>query len=214
MTTGPTKEYLDPVRFISNESSGKQGYEIALELSRLGIKTTLISGPTKINYSNDIKIKKVISAVEMFEEVKKKLPTHIAVCAAAVSDFKPILKKNSKIKKDIKMNEIKIEKNPDILTYLGKNNRYKPKLLVGFAAETENLEKNAIKKMQDKFCDIIIANDVSKKDTGFNSDLNEVTLIEKNGRSHKIKKNSKKFVASLIAKKIVDTFLINEKKFN
>ena len=214
VTTGPTKEYLDPVRFISNESSGKQGYEIALELSRLGIKTTLISGPTKINYSNDIKIKKVISAVEMFEEVKKKLPTHIAVCAAAVSDFKPILKKNSKIKKDIKMNEIKIEKNPDILTYLGKNNRYKPKLLVGFAAETENLEKNAIKKMQDKFCDIIIANDVSKKDTGFNSDLNEVTLIEKNGRSHKIKKNSKKFVASLIAKKIVDTFLINEKKFN
>ena len=150
----------------------------------------------------------------MFEEVKKKLPTHIAVCAAAVSDFKPILKKNSKIKKDIKMNEIKIEKNPDILTYLGKNNRYKPKLLVGFASETENLEKNAIKKMQDKFCDIIIANDVSKKDTGFNSDLNEVTLIEKNGRSHKIKKNSKKFVASLIAKKIVDTFLINEKKFN
>ncbi len=84
VTTGPTKEYIDPVRFISNESSGKQGYEIALELSRLGIKTTLISGPTKLSYSNDIKIKKVISGEEMLSEVKKKLPIHIAVCAAAV----------------------------------------------------------------------------------------------------------------------------------
>ena len=90
VTTGPTKEYMDPVRFISNESSGKQGYEIALELSRLGIKTTLISGPTKLTYSRDIKVKKVISGEDMFKAVKEKLPTHIAVCAAAVSDFKPL----------------------------------------------------------------------------------------------------------------------------
>ena len=214
VTTGPTKEYLDPVRFISNESSGKQGYEIALELSRLGIKTTLISGPTKITYSNDIKIKKVVSGEEMFEEVKKKLPTHIAVCAAAVSDFKPSLIKKNKIKKDSNINEIKIEKNPDILSYLGKNNRYKPKLLVGFAAETEDLIKNSVKKMKEKFCDIIIANDISKKNIGFNSDLNEVTIIEKNGKTQKIQKNSKKFIASLIAKKIVDTFLLNEKSLN
>tara|TARA_A100001015_G_scaffold309381_1_gene408751 strand:- start:3320 stop:4546 length:1227 start_codon:yes stop_codon:yes gene_type:complete len=214
VTTGPTKEYLDPVRFISNESSGKQGYEIALELSRLGIKTTLISGPTKITYSNDIKIKKVVSGEEMFEEVKKKLPTHIVVCAAAVSDFKPSLIKKNKIKKDSNINEIKIEKNPDILSYLGKNNRYKPKLLVGFAAETEELIKNSVKKMKEKFCDIIIANDISKKNIGFNSDLNEVTIIEKNGKTQKIQKNSKKFIASLIAKKIVDTFLLNEKSLN
>jgi len=214
VTTGPTKEYLDPVRFISNESSGKQGYEIALELSRLGIKTTLISGPTKITYSNDVKIKKVVSGEEMLEEVKKKLPTHIAVCAAAVSDFKPSLIKKNKIKKDSNINEIKIEKNPDILSYLGKNNRYKPKLLVGFAAETEDLIKNSVKKMKEKFCDIIIANDISKKNIGFNSDLNEVTIIEKNGKTQKIQKNSKKFIASLIAKKIVDTFLLNEKSLN
>ena len=90
VTTGPTKEYIDPVRFISNESSGKQGYEIALELSRLGIKTTLISGPTKLKYSDDINVKKVVSGNDMLVEVKKKLPTHIAVCAAAVSDFKPL----------------------------------------------------------------------------------------------------------------------------
>ena len=214
VTTGPTKEYIDPIRFISNESSGKQGYEIAQELSRMGIKTTLISGPTKLTYSNDIKVKKVISGKEMLDEVKKKLPTHIAVCVAAVSDFKPVSFKKNKIKKDDDLDQIKIEKNIDILGYLGKNNRYRPKLLVGFSAETENIIKNSLKKMQEKFCDIIIANDVSKKDTGFNSDLNEVTIIDKNGKTQKIKKNSKKFVASLIAKKIIDTFLSNEKRLN
>tara|TARA_B100002052_G_scaffold284556_1_gene296569 strand:- start:1286 stop:2512 length:1227 start_codon:yes stop_codon:yes gene_type:complete len=214
VTTGPTKEYLDPIRYISNESSGKQGFEIALELSRLGIKTTLISGPTNLNYGNDIKIKKVISANEMLDAVKKRLPADIAVCAAAVSDFRPTFIKKNKIKKNSEINEIKVEKNPDILSYLGKNNRHRPKLLVGFSAETENLIKNSTKKMQEKFCDIIIANDVSKKDFGFNRNLNEVTIIDKNGKIQKIKKNSKKFIASLIAKKIVDTFLSNEKSFN
>ncbi len=214
VTTGPTKEYLDPLRFISNESSGKQGYEIALELSRLGIKTTLISGPTKLTFSNDIKVKKVVSGDDMLEAVKKTLPTHIAVCAAAVSDFKPVTIKKNKIKKDQDINEIKIQKNIDILSYLGKSNRHRPKLLVGFSAETENLIKNSIKKMQEKFCDIIIANDVSKEDVGFESDLNEVTIIDRNGKTQKIKRNSKKFVASLIAKKIVETFLLNEKSLN
>ena len=214
VTTGPTKEYIDPIRYISNESSGKQGYEIASELSRLGIKTTLISGPTNLIYNNEIKVKKVTSGNEMLEAVKKRLPADIAVCAAAVSDFKPVLRKKNKIKKELKFDEIKIEKNLDILSFLGKSNRHKPKLLVGFSAETDNLVKNSIKKMQDKFCDIMIANDVSKKEVGFNSDLNEVTIIDKNGKTEKIKKNSKKFIASVIAKKIVETFLSNEKNLN
>ena len=214
VTTGPTKEYIDPVRYISNESSGKQGYEIASELSRLGIKTTLISGPTNLNYNNEIKVKKVTSGNEMLEAVKKRLPADIAVCAAAVSDFKPALRKKNKIKKELKFDEIKIEKNLDILSFLGKSNRHKPKLLVGFSAETDNLLKNSIKKMQDKFCDIMIANDVSKKEVGINSDLNEVIIIDKNGKTEKIKKNSKKFIASVIAKKIVETFLSNEKNLN
>ena len=214
VTTGPTKEYIDPVRYISNESSGKQGYEIASELSRLGIKTTLISGPTNLNYNNEIRVKKVTSGNEMLEAVKKRLPADIAVCAAAVSDFKPVLRKKNKIKKELKFDEIKIEKNLDILSFLGKNNRHKPKLLVGFSAETDNLVKNSIKKMQDKFCDIMIANDVSKKEVGINSDLNEVIIIDKNGKTEKIKKNSKKFIASVIAKKIVETFLSNEKNLN
>ena len=213
VTTGPTKEYIDPVRYISNESSGKQGYEIALELSRLGIKTTLISGPTKLKYDNEIKVKKVVTGKEMLEAVKRKLPTHIAVCAAAVSDFKPISSEKNKIKKN-QIKEIKIEKNPDILSFLGKNNRFKPKLLIGFSAETENLIKNSKIKMQEKFCDMIVANDVSKKDRGFHSDFNEILIIDKNGKIEKVKKNSKKFVASIVAKKIVDTFLSNEKNLN
>jgi len=214
VTSGPTKEYIDPVRYISNESSGKQGYEIALELSRLGIKTTLVSGPTNINYNKDIKIKKVVSGNQMLSAVKKSLPVDIAVCAAAVSDFKPSLIKKNKIKKDKKFDEIKIEKNVDILNFLGTNNRYKPKLLVGFSAETENLIKNSTKKMEEKFCDIMVANDISKSDFGFNKEQNEVTIIDKNGKTEKIKKSSKKFVASMIAKKIVEAFLSNEKILN
>ena len=214
VTSGPTKEYIDPVRYISNESSGKQGYEIALELSRLGIKTTLISGPTNINYNKDIKIKKVVSGNQMLSVVKKSLPADIAVCTAAVSDFKPLLIKKNKIKKDGKFDEIKVEKNVDILNFLGKNNRYKPKLLVGFSAETENLIKNSTKKMEEKFCDIMVANDISKPDFGFNKDQNEDTIIDKNGKTEKIRKSSKKFIASVIARKIVETFLSNEKKLN
>jgi len=214
VTSGPTREYLDPVRYISNESSGKQGYEIALELSRLGIKTTLVSGPTNLHYNKDIKVKKVTSGNQMLAAVKKNLPTDIAVCTAAVSDFKPMFIKKNKIKKEIKFDEIKIEKNIDILNFLGTNNRYKPKLLVGFSAETENLIKNSIKKMEEKFCDMIIANDISKPDFGFNKDQNQVTIIDKNGKTEKIRKSSKRFIASVIAKKIVETFLSNEKKLN
>ncbi len=214
VTTGPTKEYIDPVRYISNESSGKQGYEIALELSRLGIKTTLISGPTNINYSKEIKVKKVTSGKQMFGEVKKSLPTDIAVCTAAVSDFRPIFKNKQKLKKKINLDKIQLEKNSDILEFLGKNNRHRPKLLVGFSAETENVIENSIEKMREKHCDIIIANDVSKKDSGFNVDYNKITIIDKNGDLQKIKKNSKKFVASIIAKKIINSFLEIKKRLN
>ena len=214
VTSGPTKEYIDPVRYISNESSGKQGYEIALELSRLGIKTTLVSGPTHINYNKDIKIKKVVSGNQMLSAVKKSLPVDIAVCTAAVSDFKPSFVKKNKIKKNENFDEIKIEKNVDILSFLGQNNKFRPKLLVGFSAETENLIKNSTKKMEEKFCDIMVANDISKSDFGFNKDQNEVTIIDKNGKTEKIRKNSKKFVASVIARRIVETFLSNEKTLN
>ena len=215
VTTGPTREYIDPVRYISNESSGKQGYEIALALSKLGIKTTLISGPSSLNFSKDITVKKITSAKEMMNIVQKLLPVDIAVCAAAVSDFKPKNISKQKIKKNNKdYNILNLEKNRDILEYLGKNNKLRPKLVVGFSAETENLIENSIKKMNQKYCDIIIANNVSKKETGFNVDYNKITIIEKNGEIENLPRNKKSYIASKIAKKIIDKFLINDKNTN
>jgi phosphopantothenoylcysteine decarboxylase/phosphopantothenate--cysteine ligase len=214
VTTGPTREYIDPVRYISNESSGKQGYEIALALSKLGVNTTLVAGPTSLNYSKDIKVKKINSGEEMMNIVQKLLPVDIAVCAAAVSDFKPINRQKHKIKKNKKFNKLELEENKDILEYLGKNNKLRPKMLVGFSSETENLIENSVKKLNQKYCDIIIANDVSKKDTGFNVDFNEVSIIEKSGKIENLPKNKKSYIASKIAKKIVDKFLINDKNTN
>jgi phosphopantothenoylcysteine decarboxylase/phosphopantothenate--cysteine ligase len=215
VTTGPTREYIDPVRYISNESSGKQGYEIALALSKLGVRTTLVSGPTSLNYSKDINVKKINSGQEMMSAVKKLLPVDIAICAAAVSDFKPRNRSQQKIKKDKKsFKSLDLEKNEDILEYLGKNNKLRPRILVGFSAETERLIENSMKKFDHKYCDIIIANDVSKKDTGFNVDYNKVSIIEKNGKIENLPKNKKSYIASKIAKKLIDKFLINDKNTN
>jgi phosphopantothenoylcysteine decarboxylase/phosphopantothenate--cysteine ligase len=215
VTAGPTREYIDPIRYISNESSGKQGYEIALALSKLGVNTTLIAGPTSINYSKDIKVRKINSGEEMMSVVQNLLPVDIAVCAAAVSDFKPKNKSAQKIKKDKKkFSNLVLEKNKDILEYLGKNNKLRPRMLVGFSAETENLIENSIKKLNYKYCDIIIANDVSKKDVGFNVDYNKVSIIEKSGKIENLPKNKKSYIASKIAKIIIDKFLIDDKNTN
>jgi len=215
VTSGPTKEYIDPVRFISNESSGKQGYEIALALVKLGVKTTLITGASKSDPCKGLKIKEVVSAEQMMLEVKKNLPVDIVVCAAAVSDFKPKKTNKNKVKKNNK-NSMTLEliKNQDILNFLGKNNKLRPKIVVGFSAETENLVNNSIKKLEEKHCDIIIANDVSKKDTGFNSDYNEVLIIQKNGKIEKLKKSKKTFIASVVAEKIINKFLFDKKNIN
>ena len=215
VTAGPTREYVDPVRYISNESSGKQGYEIALALSRRGIKTKLITGPSNLVHQKEIKSKKIFTADEMFAEVKKSLPVDVAVCAAAVSDFKPVKKNKNKIKKDQGSRRyIELEKNIDILEYLGKNNRYRPKLVVGFSAETEKLNKNSLLKMRKKNCDLIVANNVSKKDLGFNSDYNEVSIFDSNGNIKLIKKNKKSIIASKIADIILDKLLMNDRNFN
>ena len=215
VTAGPTREYLDPVRYISNESSGKQGFEIAEALSRLGIKTTLITGPSNLSSGKGVKTKKIITANEMFEEVKKCLPVDIAVCAAAVADFKPIKKSKNKIKKDnINLKSIGLERNRDITEFLGKNNKHRPSLVIGFAAETENLNKNAFSKLKQKNCDLIVANDVSKKDSGLNSDYNRVSIIDNSGKIKVIKKNKKSFIANIIAEIVLDKLLINDRSFN
>ncbi|MBD1174003.1 bifunctional phosphopantothenoylcysteine decarboxylase/phosphopantothenate--cysteine ligase CoaBC [Pelagibacterales bacterium SAG-MED01] len=201
VTAGPTNEYIDPVRFITNKSSGKQGYEIAKSLFRRGFDTTLISGPTNLNIDENINLIKVETAEEMFKATQKNLPTDIAIFSAAVADFKINKKNQNKIKKKENLT-INLEKNIDILNYVSNHNYMRPKLVIGFAAETNNLDKNAISKLTNKNCDWIIANDVSKKDSGFDSYFNEVTIHYKNSKYKKEKLSLKK--KSEISEEIVD----------
>jgi phosphopantothenoylcysteine decarboxylase / phosphopantothenate---cysteine ligase len=215
VTTGPTREYIDPVRYISNESSGKQGYEIAIALNKLGIKTTLIAGPCNIPPVKGLIIKKIISADEMLHEVKKLLPVDLAVCAAAVTDFKPANKNKNKIKKEnMDLNLMNFVKNNDILEFISKNNKNRPRLVAGFSAETENLTKNSINKMKRKYCDLMFANDVSQKDIGFNSDYNKVSVIDKKGNIKILPKNKKSFIANKIAEILLDKLLIDDRNIN
>ena len=201
VTAGPTNEYIDPVRFITNKSSGKQGYEIAKSLSKRGFDTTLISGPTNLNIDENINLIRVETAEEMFKATQKNLPTDIAIFSAAVADFKIDKKNKDKIKKRENLT-INLEKNVDILNYISNHNSMRPKLVIGFAAETNNLDKNASSKLANKNCDWIIANDVSKKDSGFNSDYNEVTIHYKDPQNKKEKLSFKK--KSEISEEIVD----------
>ncbi len=174
-----------------------------------------MAGPTSINFSKDLNVKKIINADEMMRAVQKLLPVDIAVCAAAISDFKPKNKYKQKIKKNNKnFNVLNLEKNKDILEYFCKNNKQRPKLVVGFSAETENLIENSTQKLKQKYCDMIIANDVSRKDIGFNVDYNQISIIEKNGKIENLPKNTKSYIATKIAKKIIDKLLINDKNKN
>ena len=201
VTAGPTNEYIDPVRYITNKSSGKQGYEIAKSLYNRGFDTTLISGPTNIEITDRIKLIQVETAEEMFKATQQNLPTDVAIFTAAVSDFKVKKKHKKKIPKQENL-VIDLEKNIDILNYVSNHNSKRPKLVIGFAAETHNLEKNAINKLQNKNCDWIIANDVSKKESGFDSELNEVIIYYKNINNKKEKLSLKN--KSEISEEIVD----------
>tara|TARA_Y100000310_G_scaffold97978_1_gene95635 strand:+ start:279 stop:1484 length:1206 start_codon:yes stop_codon:yes gene_type:complete len=204
VTAGPTKEYLDPVRFVTNNSSGKQGYEIAKSLAKFGVETTLISGPSILKKPESVNIVKVETTDQMYTETKKALPVDIAVCAAAITDFKPEKYEEKKIKKD-SLN-LNFKRNIDILEFLSKNNLQRPKLVVGFAAETNDILKFAKEKKNKKHCDWIIANDVSNPEIGFNSDYNAVSIIY-GDKVEIIKKNLKSYIANKIAKKIVNNFI-------
>ncbi len=203
VTAGPTNEYIDPVRFITNKSSGKQGYEIAKSLSKKGFDTTLISGPTNLKIKNDINLIQVETAEEMFQATLKNLPVDVAIFSAAVGDYK--IKKTSKIKikKQDKLN-LELEKNVDILNYVSNHNSLRPKLVVGFAAETNNLEDYANKKLIEKNCDWIIANDVMNKKIGFNSDYNEVSIFYKNDKIDKLAYKLKSEISDEIVEKIIN----------
>jgi len=204
VTAGPTKEYIDPVRFITNNSSGKQGYEIASSLAKFGVETTLISGPSTLKNPENVKVIRVESADQMYLETKKALPVNIAVCAAAITDFKPEKYETKKIKKNTL--NLSFKRNIDILEFLSKNNSKRPNLVVGFAAETNDLLKLANEKKNRKYCDWIIANDVSSSEIGFNSEYNAVSIIYDN-KVEKIEKNLKSYIANKIAKKIINNFI-------
>jgi phosphopantothenoylcysteine decarboxylase/phosphopantothenate--cysteine ligase len=201
VTAGPTNEYIDPVRFITNRSSGKQGYALAKSLVKKGFRTTLISGPTDLKVDENINLIKVETADEMLKATQDHLPTDVAIFSAAVSDFKVKDKKNYKIKKQDHLN-LELEKNYDILNYVSKHNSLRPKLVIGFAAETNDIEINAKKKLIEKNCDWIIANDVSNKSIGFNSDFNEVSIFYRNEKIKNEKLIMKK--KSEISDEIID----------
>jgi len=205
VTAGPTKEYIDPVRFITNKSSGKQGFEIAKSLIKKGFETTLISGPTKLNPEPGINLIKVETAEEMFNETKNNLPVNVAIFLAAVADFKLKNKNIIKIKKEENL-VLNLEKNIDILSYVSNHNSARPNLVIGFAAETNDLEKNSKKKLLDKNCDWIIANNVSDSSIGFDSDYNEVSIYYKDTqfKSEKISKRKKSEIADEITNRIIN----------
>ena len=204
VTAGPTYEYIDPVRFITNKSSGKQGFELAKALSKKGFETTLISGPTNLKTNDDINLIQVETAEEMFKSTQNNLPVDVASFSAAVADFKIKEKKKEKIKKKNYVN-LNLEKNIDILNYVSSHNSLRPKLVIGFAAETSNIEENSRKKLMEKNCDWIIANDVSNKSIGFDSDFNEVKILYKNKKikDEKLYMKKKSEIAEEIVNRVV-----------
>lgn len=180
ITAGPTREQIDPVRFISNNSSGKMGYALAEAAIELGASVNLVSGPVSLNADKSINLHKVNSASEMSESVNKFMKSSdIFIGCAAVSDFKPLDYSSIKIKKEDLVNpEIELEMNTDILSNVA--NTYKSSFVVGFAAETSDVANNAKKKLKTKNLDMIISNDVSDKSIGFDVDENEVNVITLN----------------------------------
>lgn len=184
VTSGPTQEPIDPVRYISNRSSGKQGYAIAMHAARMGAETILISGPTHLPDPADVKVIHVETAREMLQAARNAMPVDIAVCAAAVADWRVSLEADQKIKKKKGQKSpplIELVENPDILKTLSKPGPDRPRLVLGFAAETENVVPNAQKKLKDKGCDWVIANDVSEESGVFGGESNMIHLVTKSG---------------------------------
>jgi phosphopantothenoylcysteine decarboxylase/phosphopantothenate--cysteine ligase len=204
VTAGPTKEHIDPVRFITNKSSGKQGYALAKSLAKKGFQTTLISGPTNLQADNNINLIKVETADEMLKATQENLPVDVAIFSAAVADYKVKERKKEKIKKHGHLN-LELEQNIDILNYISKHNSLRPKLVIGFAAETNNIQENAQKKLIEKNCDWIIANDVSDNSIGFDSDFNEVSIFykDKEIKNEKLAMKKKSEISDEITDRVI-----------
>jgi len=206
VTSGPTHEPIDPVRYIANRSSGKQGHAIAAALARAGADTTLVSGPTSLADPADVTVVRIESATEMLVACEAALPVDICVCAAAVADWRVASRANTKIKKqaDAAPPTLTMAENPDILRTLSNHKAHRPSLVIGFAAETNDVLNKAITKRQSKGCDWIVANDVSEGSTTFGGDLNTVYLISENGEPESWPEMSKQAVADQLVGRIAD----------
>lgn len=204
VTAGPTREAIDPVRFISNRSSGKMGYAIAEAALARKHSVTLISGPASIAPPRRARNVSITTAAELQEAVLDAVRTcDVLVMCAAVSDYKAASPSPRKMKKRKSAFALKLVRTPDILASLPKRRRF---LVVGFAAETHDLRKNAKKKLREKNCDAIVANDVAGTETGMESDENEVVIFFRNGEPKKISRAPKKIIARALVKIIAKMF--------
>jgi len=201
VTAGPTRERLDPVRFITNPSSGKMGYALARMARRRGAEVTLVSGPSALAPPRGVRIVSVTSAMEMHDAVTERFAdADVVIKAAAVADYRPAEPSGSKIKKGKETLMLRLERNPDIIAALGKKKG--GKILVGFAMETEDLLARARRKMKDKNMDLIVANDLSRAGAGFEGDTNIITLIDRDGGLQELPLMDKKDAADRILDRI------------
>jgi phosphopantothenoylcysteine decarboxylase/phosphopantothenate--cysteine ligase len=202
VTAGPTREELDPVRYITNHSSGKMGYAVARVARNRGAKVILISGPTALAKPDGVRVVKVTSALEMQSEVMARVAgCDVVIMAAAVADYRPLMRNSTKIKKKSDATTIELIKNPDILAGLG-GMAQRP-FLVGFAAETDALAEHSLRKLKEKNLDMIVANDVSLTDAGFNVDTNRALLFFRDGSGSECGLMSKDQLADAILDQIV-----------
>ncbi len=205
VTAGPTREPIDPVRFLSNHSSGKMGYALAREAEKRGAQVTLVSGPTKLAPPEGVKVIAVKTAEEMFNAVKNLFPVaDIVIKAAAVADFRPRQQAQEKIKKKRAVLSLELERTPDILSYLGEHKD--KQILVGFAAETRDVLTNAQDKLNRKNLDLIIANDLTQEGAGFEVDTNVATILFKGGSALTLPMMTKTELACVILDEIIKLF--------
>jgi phosphopantothenoylcysteine decarboxylase/phosphopantothenate--cysteine ligase len=212
VTAGPTYEPIDPVRFVGNRSSGKQGYAIAAALEDLGASVTLISGPSDLKSPQKIKTIRIENAAQMLENCQKSLPADIVVCAAAVADWTPEIYQPAKMKKatDDTMS-LPLRQTTDILKTLSAKSPLRPALVVGFAAETENLIENAKAKLAKKGCDWVVANLISEDNPAFGADKNQVYLVTSD-TVEPWPKATKESIARTLALRIAEAFSVQEMK--
>ena len=209
VTSGPTREAIDPVRYLSNHSSGKQGHAIAAALAALGAETVLVSGPTGEPTPPGVKLVAVESAVEMLRASEAALPVDVAVMAAAVSDWRVAEIAGQKLKKNGKgPPALRLVENPDILATIAGRRNDRPALVIGFAAETENIVENALAKRAKKGCDWILANDVSPGTGTFGGDDNRVHLVDREGGVEDWPVMTKREVAQRLAERIASALAL------